>query len=114
MRAAVFYGPNMPLRVEDMPVPALEAGEVLVQVAACGLCHTDLHYIDHGVPTVKPPPMILGHETSGNVVLSGPASHPHLRSVRCLSLRAGEYLPAHAHVRQRCRWGLCRVCEGSR
>jgi propanol-preferring alcohol dehydrogenase len=72
MRAAVFYGPNMPLRVEDMPVPALDAGEVLVQVAACGLCHTDLHYIDHGVPTVKTPPLILGHEAAGTVVLVGP------------------------------------------
>jgi alcohol dehydrogenase, propanol-preferring len=71
MRAAVFYGPHMPLRVEDVPVPVLGAGEVLVQVAACGLCHTDLHYIDHGVPTVKKPPMILGHEAAGTVVLTG-------------------------------------------
>src|SRR5215471_15415744 len=68
MRAAVFYEPNMPLSVEDVPVPVLEAGEVLVQVAACGLCHTDLHYIDHGVPTVKKPPLILGHEAAGIVV----------------------------------------------
>lgn len=71
MRAAVFYEPNMPLRVENVPVPVLNVGEVLVQVAACGLCHTDLHYIDHGVPTVKPPPMILGHEAAGTVVLTG-------------------------------------------
>jgi propanol-preferring alcohol dehydrogenase len=71
MRAAVFYGPNMPLRIEDVPVPELYPDEVLVQVAACGLCHTDLHYIDHGVPTVKKPPMILGHEAAGTVVLTG-------------------------------------------
>jgi propanol-preferring alcohol dehydrogenase len=36
-------------------------------VAACGVCHTDLHYLDHGVQTAKAPPMILGHEPSGIV-----------------------------------------------
>src|SRR5215472_15393158 len=72
MRAAVFYGPNMPLRVEDVAVPALDAGEILVKVAACGLCHTDLHYIDHGVPTVKHAPLILGHEATGIVTLTAP------------------------------------------
>jgi propanol-preferring alcohol dehydrogenase len=72
MRAAVFYGPNMPLRVEDVPEPEVGAGEILVKVAACGLCHTDLHYIDHGVATVKQPPLILGHEATGVVALAGP------------------------------------------
>lgn len=67
MRAAVFYGPNEPLRVENVPTPTPGAGEVLVKVAACGVCHTDLHYIDHGVPTFKKPPLILGHEVSGTV-----------------------------------------------
>jgi propanol-preferring alcohol dehydrogenase len=68
VQAAVFYGPNQPLRLERWPQPELNAGEILVRIAACGLCHTDLHYIDHGVPTVKHPPMILGHEASGIVV----------------------------------------------
>jgi len=38
-----------------------------VKVAACGFCHTDLHYLDHGVPTAQSPPLILGHEISGVV-----------------------------------------------
>ena len=65
MKAAMFYGPNQPLKIEDAPTPDIGPGEVLVKVAACGICHTDLHYIDHGVPTFKKPPMILGHEPSG-------------------------------------------------
>jgi Zn-dependent alcohol dehydrogenase len=44
----------------------------LVRVAGCGLCHTDLHYIDHGVKTFKPPPLILGHEAAGVVAELGP------------------------------------------
>ncbi|HEX6384629.1 MAG TPA: alcohol dehydrogenase catalytic domain-containing protein, partial [Anaerolineae bacterium] len=67
MKAAVFYAANEPLRVEEVPTPLPGPGEVLVKVAACGLCHTDLHYIDHGVPTFKKPPLILGHEVSGTV-----------------------------------------------
>jgi 6-hydroxycyclohex-1-ene-1-carbonyl-CoA dehydrogenase len=71
MRAAVFYDPNSPLRVEDWPEPQPGPGEVLVRVAACGVCHTDLHYIDHHVPTAKRPPLILGHEAAGTVALVG-------------------------------------------
>lgn len=109
MRAAVFYGPNLPLRVEDMPVPAVEAGEVLVKVAACGLCHTDLHYIDHGVPTVKPPPMILGHETSGTVVLTDPAAGAIKEGDRVL-------LPAILTCGQcaACRYGRENICQHMR
>lgn len=67
MKAAVFYGPNQPLKVEEVPTPQIGDGEVLIKVAACGLCHTDISYIDHGVPTFKKPPLILGHEISGTV-----------------------------------------------
>lgn len=67
MKAAVFNGPGRPLDVTDVETPAPRAGEALVKVAACGLCHTDLHYIDHGTPTFKPPPLVLGHEISGTI-----------------------------------------------
>jgi 6-hydroxycyclohex-1-ene-1-carbonyl-CoA dehydrogenase len=67
MKAAVFHGSGKPLEIADVPTPQPKAGEILVKVAACGVCHTDLHYIDHGVPTFKDPPMILGHEPSGTV-----------------------------------------------
>lgn len=72
MKAAVFYGPEQPLRIEDVPTPEPGPGEVLIRVAACGVCHTDLHYIDHGTPTFKKPPLILGHEVSGTVAALGP------------------------------------------
>ncbi len=67
MKAAIFYGPNQPLRIEDVEIPKIGPGELLVKISACGVCNTDLHYIDHGVPTFKKPPMILGHEPSGIV-----------------------------------------------
>lgn len=66
MKAAVFHGPGKSLQVEDVQVPSLERGDVLVRTAACGVCATDLHYM-HGTPTFKKPPLILGHEVSGLV-----------------------------------------------
>ncbi|MBF8293860.1 MAG: hypothetical protein HW389_405 [Bacteroidetes bacterium] len=71
MKAAIFHGPHQPLRIEDYPTPTIKPHEVLVKVAACGVCHTDLHYIDHDVPTFKKPPLILGHEPSGTIVQVG-------------------------------------------
>jgi 6-hydroxycyclohex-1-ene-1-carbonyl-CoA dehydrogenase len=52
----------------EIDVPELKPGEVLVEVAGCGVCHTDLGYFYDGVPTVNKPPMTLGHEISGRVV----------------------------------------------
>jgi len=67
MRAAVFHGAYRPLSVEEVPAPSAGPGEVVIRVAGCGVCHTDLHYLDHGTPTFKAPPLILGHEISGTV-----------------------------------------------
>ncbi|GAI39733.1 unnamed protein product, partial [marine sediment metagenome] len=67
MKAAVFHEPNKPLSIEEVETPKIEPNEILVKIAACGVCNTDLHYIDHGVPTFKKPPIILGHEPSGIV-----------------------------------------------
>jgi len=52
----------------EIPVPQLQLNEVLVEVAGCGVCHTDLGYFYDGVPTVTKPPLTLGHEISGTVV----------------------------------------------
>ncbi len=67
MKAAVFHGPDTGIKIEDIPVPSVGPDQILVKVAACGACHTDLHYIEHGVPTFKKPPIVLGHEASGTV-----------------------------------------------
>ena len=45
----------------SLDVPALKSGEVLVEIAGCGICHTDLGYFYDGVPTVTKPPLTLGH-----------------------------------------------------
>ncbi len=71
MKAAVYHGGGKPLVVSEVPIPTPGAGEVLMRVAACGLCHTDLHYMDHGVPTFKTPPIVLGHEAAGTVAVLG-------------------------------------------
>ncbi len=56
------------LRLTEIPVPQLQPNEVLVEIAGCGVCHTDLGYFYGGVPTVTKPPLTLGHEISGVVV----------------------------------------------
>jgi 6-hydroxycyclohex-1-ene-1-carbonyl-CoA dehydrogenase len=63
-------GEVTPGRLEktQIAVPDLSPGEVLVEVAGCGICHTDLGYFYQGVPTVNQPPLTLGHEISGVVV----------------------------------------------
>ena len=71
MKAAVFHGKDGGLKIEDIPVPQIGEDQILVKVAACGVCHTDLHYIEHGVPTFKKPPIVLGHEASGIVERAG-------------------------------------------
>lgn len=57
-----------PLRAATREVGALAAGNALVEVAGCGICHTDLGFLHEGVPTRHPLPLILGHEISGRVV----------------------------------------------
>lgn len=106
MRAAVFYGPGQALRIEEVAEPRPGAGEVLVKVAGCGVCHTDLHYIDHGVPTFKKPPLILGHETSGTIAGAGAGVGDWLEGDRVL-------LPAVYGCGQcaMCRTGRENVCE---
>lgn len=78
MRAAVFNGGGKPLEIREWPRPEPGPGEILVKVVACGLCHSDLHYLDHGVPTFKAPPLVLGHEVSGTVAGVGLGVDPAL------------------------------------
>jgi 6-hydroxycyclohex-1-ene-1-carbonyl-CoA dehydrogenase len=50
------------------------SGRVLIQIAGCGVCHTDIGYLYDDVPTKKPAPIILGHEVAGLVVEAGPGA----------------------------------------
>ena len=67
MRAAVYRGVN-DVRVETVPVPQIEAGELLIQVATCGICGTDLKKVHSGSHSA---PRIFGHETAGTIVAMG-------------------------------------------
>jgi succinate semialdehyde reductase (NADPH) len=69
MLAAVLPEPGASLQLEELPVPRPRRGEALVQVAACGVCHTDLHVMKGEV--AFPTPAVLGHEISGTVVELG-------------------------------------------
>lgn len=62
------------LQKTEIPVPELGQGEVLVKIAGCGVCHTDMSYFYDGVPTVTKPPLTLGHEISGTVIAAGPGA----------------------------------------
>jgi L-iditol 2-dehydrogenase len=67
MRAGVYREKRV-VRVEEVPVPEVGEGEVLIKVAACGICGTDIKKIFHAYVA---PPQILGHELAGTVVAVG-------------------------------------------
>lgn len=71
MRAAVARAYGAPLTIEEMPIPEPGPGEVLVKIAASGVCHTDLHAIDGDWPIKPPLPLIPGHEGVGHVSAIG-------------------------------------------
>lgn len=71
MKAAVVRAFGQPLSIEEAPVPRPGRGEIVVKIAASGVCHTDLHAA-HGDWPVKPnPPFIPGHEGVGHVAAVG-------------------------------------------
>jgi len=69
--SAVWYGVN-DMRLEQRPLPAMGDHDVLVEIAACGICATDLHLLDGSIPLYKPP-KVLGHEMGGVVRAVGGA-----------------------------------------
>ncbi|ACL39697.1 Alcohol dehydrogenase GroES domain protein [Pseudarthrobacter chlorophenolicus A6] len=66
------------MAMETLPLPQLDADQVLVQVAAVGVCGSDVHYYEHGRigPYVVDHPLILGHELSGRIAAVGSAVDP--------------------------------------
>jgi propanol-preferring alcohol dehydrogenase len=66
MRAMVLDKPKQPLRLRDVPKPEPENGQVLVRVATCAVCRTDLHVVDGELPNPKLP-LILGHQIVGRI-----------------------------------------------
>jgi S-(hydroxymethyl)glutathione dehydrogenase/alcohol dehydrogenase len=98
-RAAVFFEPGRPLEVREVEVEAPRAGEVLVRMAAGGVCHTDLHVM-HG-QFAAPRPAILGHEGAGVVAAVGAG---------VASVRPGD----HVVPLWRIACGECEYCTDAR
>jgi alcohol dehydrogenase, propanol-preferring len=70
MRAMRLTQPGQPLALQTVPVPAPQAGQVLIRVLACGVCRTDLHILDGELPALRLP-LTLGHEIAGQVAAVG-------------------------------------------
>ncbi len=99
MKAAVFYEANKPMAVEEIEVLPPQEGEVLVKMAAAGVCHSDHHAITGALPA--PAPIVLGHEGSGIVEEVGPG---------VTSLKKGDHIVSV--WRYSC--GVCEYCLTAR
>src|SRR3984957_11324618 len=76
MKAAVLREFKKPLTIEEVSQPRPEAGEVLIRIEACGVCHSDLHVADGDwaqFAKIVKTPLILGHEIAGIVAEKGAA-----------------------------------------
>jgi alcohol dehydrogenase, propanol-preferring len=71
MHAMVLERPRAPLMLREREVPAPGPGEVLIAIAACGVCRTDLHVVDGELPDPVLP-LVPGHEIVGRVAALGP------------------------------------------
>jgi alcohol dehydrogenase, propanol-preferring len=72
MQAMLLERPGTPLRLAELPVPAPAPEQILIKVAACGVCRTDLHVFDGELSKPKLP-LVLGHEIVGRVAALGAA-----------------------------------------
>lgn len=100
-----MVSPAANFRRTEKPVPDLEDNEALVEVAGCGVCHTDLSFWHYGVKTRHPLPLTLGHEISGTVV-QGPAEWLNKKVIVPAVLPCGEC--------ELCKGGRSNICRNQR
>lgn len=100
MRAAVVPALGAPLEIREVETPRPAAGQVLVKIEACGLCHTDIHAARGDWPVKPKIPLIPGHEGVGTVVEVGPGESP-------VAVGDRVALPWLGHA-----CGTCRYCVG--
>jgi S-(hydroxymethyl)glutathione dehydrogenase/alcohol dehydrogenase len=99
MKAAVMRANNAPLEIEDVDIDSPGPGEVLVKTVASGICHSDLHVIEGGLP--MPPPCVLGHEPAGIVEEIGEG--------------VTDVVPGDHVIGCITSWcGVCKFCTGGR
>lgn len=99
VRGVVSLEKGAPVRVEPITVPDPGPGEALVAVAACGVCHTDLHYREGAINDDFP--FLLGHEAAGTVEAVGPG---------VTDVAPGDYVV----LAWRAPCGKCRSCRRGR
>jgi S-(hydroxymethyl)glutathione dehydrogenase/alcohol dehydrogenase len=108
VRAAVAYGANQPLVVETVQLDGPRAGEVLVEIKATGVCHTDAYTLS-GMDPEGLFPTILGHEGAGVVVEVGAGVH---------SLKPGDHvIPLYTPECRECEYclsGKTNLCQAIR
>jgi len=100
MRAVRLVEIGRPLEAQEVPVPQVGPGEVLVRIRAAGICHSDVHYRD-GTSPVGPLPQTLGHEIAGVVEEVGPG---------VAGVRPGDRVCIHYLL----TCGECAFCAGGR
>ena len=106
MRAMVLDRPGTPLTLREWPVPQPGEGEILIEVAACGVCRTDLHVVDGELPDPKLP-IVPGHEIVGRVAAIGSGV-----SGFALGAHVGvPWLAAACGVCPYCRAGRENLCD---
>lgn len=95
-----LMAPSTPLQPSELPALVPGPEDVVVQVAGCGVCHTDVGFAFDGVPTRHPLPLVLGHEISGRVVAAGE--------------KAGKWLGRSVIVPAVIPCGVCPACRAGR
>ena len=109
MRAMVLKEAGAPLRLEERPIPTPGPGQILLRVAACGICRTDLHIVDGELDQPKLP-LIPGHQIVGRVVALGRGS-----SGFNVGDRVGvPWLGSTCGSCEYCREGRENLCEAAR
>ena len=105
MKAAIYYSPKK-IKVEDVPLPKIKPGEVLLKVRACGLCGTDISKI---IERRVPPGTVLGHEVAGDIVKIGtPGRRPWMASPRGVKkFKVGDRVTVLHHI----PCFKCRFCR---
>jgi S-(hydroxymethyl)glutathione dehydrogenase/alcohol dehydrogenase len=99
MKAAVLYEARQPLKIEDLAMPQVGDEDVLIKVASCGVCHTDLKVVEGRSRFT--PPTILGHEVAGTVEQVG---------AHCKAFKIGD----RVIIGMRYKCGRCRYCLSAR
>lgn len=100
MRAALVTAFNQDWELKDIPAPKPRAGQVLIKIAACGMCGTDLH-VHHGLFPLKPP-FVAGHEPVGEIVKLGEG---------VATLKKGDRVGV-SWAQKSC--GRCEMCQSQR